>query len=219
MEIEFQKDPVGFPMLQVEPNLYLHWLPITKIQFEYFLCDTYDRSFDIRWYEEVLRLNPRVTPAKISPANYWNAFLSGVLPAEAKRFAFWCGDGFRLPTVQEWARVYGILSSQPVRDLEKVMRDLPPRLRELVLRTEDAASEAARRLGYKRSLADQLLMRLGFLEWVGTEERWGAMGEPFPELCGTLAAPESGEPVYPNRPDTVRLPCLGFRLVFVNGKA
>jgi hypothetical protein len=219
MEIEIHKDPVGFPMLQVEPDLYLHWLPITKIQFEYFLCDTYDRSFDIRWYEEVLRLNPRVTPAKISPANYWNAFLSGVLPAEAQRFAFWCGDGFRLPSGQEWARAYRILSSQPVLDLESVLGDLPPRLRELVLRTEEAASEAARRLGYRRSLADQLLMRLGFLEWVNAEERWGAMGEPFPELCGTLTAPESGEPVYPNRPDAVRLPCLGFRLVFVNGKS
>src|SRR3954470_13935987 len=149
MEIKIHKDRVGFPMLQVEPDLYLHWLPITKIQFEYFLSDAYDRSFDIRWYEEVLGLNPRVTPAKISPANYWNAFLSGVLPAEAKRFAFWCGDGFRLPSAREWARAYCILSSQPEQDLEEVgvLKDVSPRLCELILRTEDAASEAARRVG------------------------------------------------------------------------
>lgn len=221
MEIKFPKDPVGFPMLQVEPGFYLHWLPITKIQFEYFLSDTYDRSFDIRWYEEILRLNPRVTPAKILPSNYWNAFLSGVLPAEAQRFAFWCGDGFRLPSVKEWAQAYRILNSQPALDLESsgLMNDLSPRLRELILRTEDASSEAARRMGYVRCLADQLLMRLGFLEWVKAEGHWGAMGEPYPELCGNLAEPERGEPVYPNRPDTVRLPCLGFRLAFVNGKS
>ncbi|HEX6900949.1 MAG TPA: hypothetical protein VF789_14595 [Thermoanaerobaculia bacterium] len=221
MDLEsYKKDPAGFPMLQVEPDLYLHWLPVTKIQFEYFLSDAYDRSFDSRWYEELLGLNPRVTPAKISPENYWNAFLSGVLPAEAQRFAFWCGDEYRLPSAEEWARVYRILNSQPTLDLEGsgLVDDLPPRLRELILRTEDAAAEAARRLGYVRRLADQFLMRLGVLEWVGDDESWGAMGEPFPELCGNLAAPETGEPLYPNRPDTVRLPCLGFRLVYVNGK-
>jgi hypothetical protein len=221
MEIKLHKDPVGFPLLEVEPDFYLHWLPVTKIQFEYFLCDTYDRSFDIKWYEEVLGFNPRVTPAKISPANYWNAFLSAVLPAEAQRFAFWCGDGFRLPSAEEWARAYRILSSQPAMDLESsgVLSDVPLRLRELMLRTEDAVSETARRLGYVRRLADQLLMRLGFLEWVGAEERWGAMGEPFPGLCGNLCEPETGEPVYPNRPDTVRLPCLGFRLVYIDRKS
>jgi hypothetical protein len=185
------------------------------------MSDTYDRSFDIRWYEEVLSLNPRVTPAKISPANYWNAFLSGIRPAEAQRFAFWCGDGFRLPAAAEWARAYQILSSQPALDLESVdaLTDLPARLRDLVLRTDEASSEAARSLGYVRRLADQLLMRLGFLEWVDGDGRWGAMGEPFPELCGNLAAPEAGSPLYPSRPDGVRLPCFGFRLVYVNGKS
>lgn len=221
MELEWHKDPTGFPMLAVEPDLYVHWLPITKIQFEYFMSDTYDRAFDIRWYEELLCLNPRVTPGKISPANYWKAFLSGIRPTEAQRFAFWCGDGFRLPSAAEWARAYQILSSQPALDLESIdiLKDLPPRLRELVLRTDEASSEAARCLGYVRRLADQLLMRLGFLEWVDGDGRWGAMGEPFPELCGNLATPETGSPLIPSRPDSVRLPCFGFRLVYVNGKS
>jgi hypothetical protein len=221
MEMEWHKDPVGFPMLAVERDLYVHWLPITKIQFEYFMSDAYDRTFDIRWYEEALKLNARVTPMKIVTSNYWNTFLSGIQPAEAQRFAFWCGDGFRLPSVEEWTRAYRVLSSQPILDLDSLdaFKDLPSRLRDVILRTDEASAEAARRLGYVRRLADQLLMRLGFLEWVVDDGRWGAMGEPYPELCGNLATPETGEPLYPSRPDGVRLPCFGFRLVYVNGKS
>jgi hypothetical protein len=216
MDIELRMDPTGFPMIKLAANKYIHWLPVTKVQFEYFMCDSYDDSFDTRWYEQVLALNPRVPPGKISSRDYWRAFISGILPAEAQRFGFWCGEGYRLPSAEEWAQAYQVLSSHPAQDLEtsKMLEGLPSRHRELILRTDIAASEAARRMGYIRRLADQMLMRLGFLEWVANEERWGAIGEPFPDLCGNLMTPERGELVLPREPDRVRLPCLGIRLLF-----
>ena len=221
MEMKVREDPVGFPMIRVEKGKYLHWLPVTKIQFEYFLSDSYDGSFEPKWYEKLLALNPRVTPGKISSANYWNAFLTGVQPAEAQRFAFWCGDGYRLPSAEEWARAYQLLTSQPTHDLGSLpwVLGLQSRQRELILRADAAVSEAARRLGYVRHMSDQMLMRLGLLEWVSQDERWGALGEPFPELCGNLMMPDRGVPLLPWEPDHVRLSCLGFRLLFVEQDA
>jgi hypothetical protein len=225
MEPQMCKDPAGFPMIQVEPRMFVHWLPVTKIQFEHFLCDAHDRSFDAGWYDRVLELNPRVTPKKITRENYWNAFMSGLLPTEAQRFAFWCGDGYRLPSAAEWARIYQFFSAQPAMELDRVkgLNDLPTRIGDLVQHTEAAGSDAARQLGYERRLADQMLMRLGVLEWVSAQERWGAMGEPFPDLCGNLLAPEIGEPVFPRQPpdhpEIARLPCFGFRLIFVEGNS
>jgi len=35
----FEFDKTGFPMVRVdEVNAYVHWLPVTKIQFETFYC-------------------------------------------------------------------------------------------------------------------------------------------------------------------------------------
>jgi len=221
LEPKVRKDPVGFPMIRVDSRTFVHWLPVTKIQFEHFLCDAHDRSFDSGWYDQALKLNPRVTPKKITAANYWNALMSGVLPTEAQRFAFWCGDGYRLPSAAEWVRIYHFLSTQPPLDLDQIdgLRNLPTRIGNLVRHTEAAAADAARRLAYERRLADQMLMRLGVLEWVSAQERWGAMGEPFPDLCGNLLSPEVGEPAFPHQPpdhpEIARLPCFGFRLIFV----
>jgi hypothetical protein len=199
----------------------LQWLPVTKIQFEHFLSDAHDRHFNAKWYEEVLSLNPRVTPRKITPDNYWNAFLSGVSPAEAQRFAFWCGDGYRLATSEEWSRAYQILSSMPVVDLGQagILEDLPPRERDLVVHMEAAAEEAAHRSGYERTLADQMLMRLGVLEWVSIDDGWGALGEAFPGFCGNLMSPGTGTPLRPREPEKVRLPCFGFRLIFTEERS
>lgn len=216
--LEVRSDPTGFPMLRVGSFGYLHWLPVTKIQFEHFLCDARDRAFDAQWYKEILALNPRVAPAKISWNNYWHALMTGVLPAEAQRFAFWCGDGYRLPTAEEWNGACLALRNEPVRDLHElgILRDLSPRARDLVIRSEAAAELAASRMGYERRLADQFLMRLGVLEWVTTESGWQALGEPFPSFVGNLFAPETGSPISPRQSNERRLAPLGFRLLYVN---
>lgn len=220
--IETRKDPAGMPMIRIgKTPTFLHWLPVTKIQFEHFLSDAHDRHFDGKWYEEVLRLNPRVTPRKITPDNYWNAFLSGILPAEAQRFAFWCGDGYRLASSEEWSRAYRILSSTPAEDLLQagLLEGLDSRERDLIVHVEAAAEEAARRSGYERTLADQMLMRLGVLEWVSDEDGWATLGETFPGFCGNLLSPGMGAPLRPREPEKVRLPCFGFRLMLAEERS
>ena len=40
-------------------SAYMDLLPVTKIQFEYFLCDTLDPRFTAQWYDQILQINPQ----------------------------------------------------------------------------------------------------------------------------------------------------------------
>src|SRR4051794_29027663 len=103
-------DRTGFPMLHLpELNGYLHWLPVTKIQFEYFICDEPDDHFGEQWYAEIRRQNPRVSPNDVRAENYWHAFLTGITPQEARRFARWSGADYALPTLDEWCTAWQTL--------------------------------------------------------------------------------------------------------------
>lgn len=216
-KVEIRKGPTGFPMIQIPGTAsFMQWLPVTKIQFEHFLSDAHDRHFDAKWYEEVLRLNPRVTPRKITSDNYWQAFLSGILPAEAQRFAFWCGDGYRLASSEEWSQAYQAFSAMSSVDLgeDRILEDLQFRERDLIINVETAAGEAAHRMGYERSLADQMLMRLGVFEWVRVPDGWGILGETCPGFCGNLISPNQDTPLRPREAERMRLPYFGFRVLF-----
>ncbi|HVR08816.1 MAG TPA: hypothetical protein VMW75_12275, partial [Thermoanaerobaculia bacterium] len=57
-------------------------------------------------------------------------------------------------------------------------------------------------------------MRLGVVEWVTVEDRWGGMGEPFPGFCGNLLTPDAGTPILPRQAQAVRAACFGFRLLW-----
>ena len=51
-------DRTGFPMIWIEPiEAWLHVLPFTKIQLEYFLVDTNETNFDHKWYKNRLNEN------------------------------------------------------------------------------------------------------------------------------------------------------------------
>jgi len=210
----------NFPMVWVEElDAYMHWFPVTKVQFEYFLCEVNDSQFDESWYDEILSLNPRVSPTAIRGTNYWRAFITGVLPSEAQRFARWCGQDFSLPTIEEWTIAYRALKQQQPEDVAAILglAKLNERARTLVQRLDTAPQAALKQLGYPRTRAEQMLLRLGVLEWVecrNQASRWGGIGETYPDFHSALFSPESGQPRLPKDPETDRIPYYGFRLLW-----
>lgn len=217
---QFELDPAGFPMIWVQAiDAYIHWMPATKIQFEYFMCSAPDSHFDARWYDEVLDLNPRAAAGDLRSTNYWNAFLTGITPSEAQRFANWCA-GSCIPSLDEWFTAYRALKAQPpLLDPLAAMDSLGlrDRTRSLLSRLESLGRSVTKEIGgYDRTLADQMLMRLGVMEWVecsSQRARWGGMGETHTTFHGSLQTPDHGQPMVPINPDVNRLGYFGFRLI------
>ncbi len=214
-------DPTGFPMVWVqELAAYVHWLPVTKIQFEAFLCAAPDGHFDAAWYDAVLDLNPRVTPRHVASHNYWRALMTAVQPAEAQRFAAWCGDGFRLPTDDEWTTVYGATCGEPELDLavSDLLVGRDGRTRELVERLDRAGRATASSMGGVADRAGQMLLRYGAMEWVRATawpSDWSTRGEPSPAFCGNLELPERPATGLAAEMESARLPAAGFRLLWL----
>lgn len=204
-------------MIWVEAiTAWMHWLPVSKAQFESRWRDEPACRRGADRYDHMLALNPRIAPARIGMENYLNALLTGVLPSEAQRFAARLGEGFAVPTLEQWLRAWAALDAQPAeRHLPAL---LPPNLAEsvrfLTVRLETALAAAGGRRR-RRTLADQMLMRRGVLEWVeqeGALGAWVGIGEP-PGFTGTRRiSPERG-PVVPYGPEGFRSYLFGFRLI------
>jgi len=213
---EIVYDRIGFPMIWIEEiRCHVHWLPVTKIQIEHFLCDVSDIAFDANWYNRILELNPRVSPREINERTYLRAFAAGLNPTEAERFARWCGEDYSLPTATQWFTIYRVL-----RDLEMPPPDWSgvtvPRILTLLNRVHEAWNRVSRSRNLPDTRAGHMLMRLGFLEWVedtATGQRWGGAGLPHPDLHSVLTNPDHGTPTRPLHPETSRLADYGFRLV------
>jgi hypothetical protein len=214
----FTIDPTGFPMAWVEAiGAYMHWLPVTRAQFERFLRHVPESRADAGWYDHLLALNPRVAPARIRPENYSNALLTGVVPSEAQRFAARLGEGFAIPTLEQWLLTYSSLAALPAGRVvpPALTRVLDEPVRTLLLRIENALAASSARPRRRRTLADQMLLRGGLLEWVeqtGAPARWVGIGEPRGLARGIRVSPERG-PVAPDRPELFRSYLFGFRLI------
>ncbi len=196
---------------------HLHWLPITKIQFEHFLCASVDSQYDAAWYQTLLEKNPRVSPREIRSDNYWNAFLSGLLPAEVSRFCRWLGPDYRIPTDQQWLAAYAELRKKEPVLIEEIsqVEGLSLRAKELIENMNSASATATKEMDYERTLADQMLLRLGVMEWIECPDnpnRWGGRGETDVRFSPALVGPEHGNPKFPNNPETQRLSHYGCRL-------
>ncbi len=211
-------DATGFPMLRVDAiDAHIHWLPVTKIQFEYFLCDRPSSQFDQDWYSGILHLNARVSPQQITRKNYWETFITGIRPDEARAFADWCGeqDGaeYSLPTGPEWFKAYQTLKSEAARTITQINTEKQrERTRKLLAKIDNAVRERPKDT---LSLADQMLMRDGVMEWVATEtdkRPWAAFGQPNKTFFANLYTPDTGQPQIPNDYEQ-RLRSHGFRLL------
>jgi len=204
----------GLPLLRIPSlKLSLQIIPVTKIQFEYFLCDQPDPDFSESVYNEMLSLNPRISPNQISADNHWKIFLTGIKPQEAQKFASWLGDSYQIPTKEEWGKIYNALNK--VKDVEFYSRILsdyhgPERVKNVLIKLRDTIQNSS---GDNR-LTDTLLMRNGVMEWVARPDvhtEWGGMG--VPKFHTGTAKPDADVHETPRLPGTYRFDHYGFRLI------
>lgn len=224
MEQRIILDPAGFPLLDLpEVGFAIHWFPVTKIQVEYFLSVVNDTRYDENWYTSLLNFLPRISPGSIRPSNYWQSFITGILPAEAQRFSQWCGRGFDLPTASEWIHAYHYLHQFPaspdniaaVFEHSPAANGIQERTERLINAVERASANEDHHLGEARTLADQMLMRLGVMEYVYEDEQrdtFGGLGISHPGLLPTFREAESLQSLT-NRHEGLRLKQYGFRLI------
>jgi len=214
-------DRTGFPVLET-PGLPfgVPWLPVTKIQFEHFLVDT--GAFDNAWYQDKLNnYNPRISADNLSVTNYWQAFMTGILPFEAHRYAEWAGRGADLPTAQEWKQALTTLASwQADSAFPAAVLQLPglnERARLLIQKMEQVLQDERAQLSDGCFLCDQMAMRLGVFElmYEDTVRRsFCCWGQPNRRFVGGISNPLRD--AAPNRftdRNGVRMKTVGFRLI------
>lgn len=214
---EFFRDPFGIPMLPVPGcNLFVATLPMTKLQFETYLCDVLDKELDSSWYKSVLNKNPRIPTQSLSPLNYWKAFLTGVSIRHATRFARWCGPGYRLPTVGEWQVIFDALSTRELDLPEWATESLFRRRRfHRLYQALTGIAQIRVHFGHPNTLAAGTWMEGGVLEWVRSTGQVGpneACGLPDPRFFAVLKEPAT--PVAVAKSDERADFPFGFRLVF-----
>jgi hypothetical protein len=229
MRDEFVLDPAGGLMVWApRTGVYVHWLPVTKLQLEFFLCSDPGEAFNDKWYDALRNFEPRktdrVSPYQVARDNYIHAFVTAILPSESQAYAQWCreqdGKRYTLPTKDEWLALFDELQTLPAKPLADVTngRPITPRMRDMLTALDDVSRTFVpdnRQLG--RSLAEQMFLRHGLFEWVSCRDagqpEWGGFGEPAPGLGGGLYSPNSRAPKYNREAMTQRAPEYGFRLM------
>ncbi|MGH6907984.1 MAG: SUMF1/EgtB/PvdO family nonheme iron enzyme [Methylococcales bacterium] len=196
-------DRTGFPYVELkDPALAVSLLPLTKLQFERYLADLTPHGD--HWYEELLKLNTRVSPQHFTPEQRERLFLTGLLPAEAEAYAAWLGEGYRLPTVAEWRGIYRCFQSTTFTPFKaSPTADVDDRAAILLRRLEAQTRP--------RTPLDFSLMHGGVVEWARDGNVWTGLGAPRPSFQTNLWNPlrDTVPPIQPNQ----RLAFFGARLV------
>lgn len=214
-------DRTGFPVLEMSALPFgVLWLPVTKIQFEHFLVDT--GVFDNAWYQDKLtNYNPRISAGSLGVTNYWQAFMTGILPFEAIRYAEWAGRGADLPTAQEWKQALSTLAGLRADSafLEAVLQlpNLNERARLLIRKMDQVLQDDSAQLSDGRFLCDQMSMRLGVLELMyedAVRRSFCCWGQPNRRFVGGISNPlrDAAPSRFTDR-NGVRMKTVGFRLI------
>lgn len=215
----FEYDRAGFLMVWIdEIQAYVHWLPISKIEYEIFMCDPTNNKFDDRWYKDILDLNERVAVKKATTNNYWNLFLTGIRPDEISDFTNWLSAegerNYSLPTFDEWMAIYNATKDhEALEDLAPYVNSMPERIKGLHVRVNEILRPLFQKAQRRFTLADQMLLREGTMEWVEVkEQQWGGLGKPAGQFQPSMRHPDSGIAEMPRSPEKNRFHYYGFRL-------
>jgi len=220
MDLDIRLDNTGFPMVWMDSvAAYVQWLPITKIQMEYFLAETNDAIFDESWYYKITQLNPRISPTQIRGNNYWQVLATGILPREAQRYALWCGRGYEIPQAHHWQRIYSeaaqIRHNKSFTKQVTDVTELRERPRTLLNRLSRAMPQDTG-VDEERSLADLMMLRMGIMEYTFEDDNrntFVGLGLTNPDFVGSFRRAE--EPQRLNNPsEGSRMREYGFRLIY-----
>jgi len=157
-------DKTGFPLVGTREFGLFHLWPITKIQFERFISET--NNFGDKWYDSILKLNPRISWKFFDRNNYEGLFITGITHQEALSFAYWLGEGFDLPSLDEWRNFSQMLSTEGLPELPAS---------EL---SEHAAHIWRKLKGFSETPTKFALMQDGLAEWVRKGNRYVGLGHP-----------------------------------------
>lgn len=244
---KFELDPAGAPLIWVSAlNGYLHYLPVLRPQFEYFLCDQPSTTFDQTRYEAMLdihlprkpdgtaepRKKPRTRPAMVKDSDYYEALLTGIHPSEAEAYLAWHnlqGAGeYDLPSDKQWKDAFAELNKKPRLNVKAAFSDLElkPRFRALIERLDGLAAQlVARQERREPTLAEQMLLRNGLMEWVRYNDSkrlcpdYGGRGCPaeaslFSAIKDYTTTPQPHDPGknFDNEKERVTIRAYGLRL-------
>lgn len=186
-----------FPLVTIKDVGCLTLWPITKIQFEMYISQV--NKYGDKWYEEILKCNPRVSYQQVTKKNYEQLFISGLHFKETLEFSKWFGEDFRLPSVNEYEKIYNIVANQ--KYFMKAPTDM----------SYPAKKIWEKLMKFSNSLSKFALMDDGLFEWVGHGEKFVGKGAPRPQLYPNTFTPtrDTVEPLnYEKRQDL-----FGFRLI------
>lgn len=187
-------DRTGFPLVDVKELGLINLWPVTKVQLERFMADT--NTLGDRWYESLLSLNCRASCRHFDRNDYEKVFITGITPQEALRFANWLGDGFDLPTLEEWRRFYRIIRTRSLPDSPNSSLSVD-------------ASSIWLNLRSGKTPVDFALMRHGLVEWVRRGDKYTGVGKPRDSFLRNAYDPLEDEV----DPISERVFCFGFRLI------
>lgn len=188
-------DKTGFPLVGTkELGLFQLW-PVTKIQFERFISET--NTFGDKWYDSILKLNPRISCKSFDRNNYEGLFITSITPQEALSFAYWLGEGFDLPSVDEWRNFSQMLRTESLPELP-------------VTGLSEHAAHIWRKIeSFSKTPTKLALMQDGLVEWVRKGNRYVGLGHPRQCFHANAWDPLHDEDIpFEKRPSY-----LGFRLI------
>ena len=171
-EYRYDLDKTDFPMIWI-PNIqaFCHWLPVTKIQIEIYFADlagVLENANNI--YSEIIKINPRVAPSRITKDNFKGVFATGLTPFEIAEFVNWFGSGYSIPTIDEMRLISKSLLASPAQKIETVLEQTAIHSREKTLLFNlNKVLLAINQTTTQESLADQMLINSKISEWVMTK--------------------------------------------------
>lgn len=201
--MQFACDKTGFPVVTIE-GLTLSLLPVTKLQFERFLCEPGGLSSS--WYRQLLIMNPRASCRVFADKERESLFMTGITPEEAATFLSWLDPSARLPQETEWKRFARLLQQVPfTRETEEslfrsgIKSSVGELLKRLIVLLKPS------------NLAELALIRNGVMEWVTTRSKPGGLGGPRPSFFRNTFDPYNDIPLRHFADE--RSPYYGFRVL------